>query len=145
MADELSFEVPRDSSGHGPARARAVRDAFANRVSPRQLEDLQVIVSELTTNALLYGTGAIRLRVMLDGGLVRGEVIDDGGGFERAVGERGIDALGGNGLQIVGALAGRWGINEGSSHVWFELGPAGERELADPRLGAQERPDALDD
>jgi anti-sigma regulatory factor (Ser/Thr protein kinase) len=143
LADELSFEVPRHE--HGPAQSRvAVRAAFAGLVPARQLEDLQVIVSELATNALLYGSGDIRLRVLLEDGVLRGEVIDDGGGFEREVGARGIDAVGGNGLQIVGALARRWGINEGSSHVWFELAPGAERAPVEPQLGAGERPDALD-
>jgi anti-sigma regulatory factor (Ser/Thr protein kinase) len=144
LPDELSFEVPRHE--HGPALARGqVRDEFAGRVPQRQLDDLLVIVSELTTNALLYGSGEIRLRVQLEGGLLRGEVSDEGSGFERKVKRRGVDAVGGNGLEMVGALAGRWGIHEGSSHVWFELQPGDEREPVDPRLGAEQRPDELDD
>ncbi len=144
MTDELSLAVPRHDHALGRARAQ-VRETFAGRVSQRRLEDLLVIVSELTTNALLHGTGQIRLRLLLDGGLVRGEVIDEGHGFEREVGARGIDAVGGNGLHMVGVLAGRWGIHEGSSHVWFELAPGDEREPVDPKLGAERRPDALDD
>jgi anti-sigma regulatory factor (Ser/Thr protein kinase) len=144
VADELSFDVPRWEHAPGLARTR-VREAFAGRIPPRQLEDLLVIVSELSTNALLYGRGDIRVRVQLDGGVVRGEVIDDGKGFERAVAQHGIDAVGGKGLHIVGSLAREWGIHDGSSHVWFELAPGEESETADPQLGADERPDALDD
>ena len=114
MAHELSFEVPRDESGPGLSRA-AVRDTFAGRICERELEDLRVIVSELTTNALLYGAGEIHLHVLLEEGLVTGEVFDEGTGFERAVAERGIRAVGGNGLHMVGALAERWGIHEGTS------------------------------
>ena len=144
MTDELSFEVPRND--RGPARSRAaVHEAFAGRVAPRRLEDLLVIVSELTTNALLHGTGAVRLRVQRDGELVRGEVVDEGAGFERKVDTHGIDSIGGNGLHMVGALAGRWGIHEGSSHVWFELAPGDDRESVGPRLGPEQRPDALGD
>jgi hypothetical protein len=144
MVDELSFEVPRHECGPSLSRT-AVGDRFAGHVSARVLDDLRVIVSELTTNALLYGTGEIHLRVLLDDGLVSGEVIDEGSGFERAVAERGIDAVGGNGLHMVGALTRRWGIHEGTSHVWFELAPGGEPRPVDPRLGAERRPDALDD
>lgn len=144
MPDELSFEVPRHE--HGPALARAeVRDAFTGRMQQGQLEDLLVVVSELTTNALLYGRGAIGLEVQVDGGVVRGEVSDEGSGFERQVGERGVDTVGGNGLRMVGALAGRWGIHEGSSHVWFEVAPGDEREPVEPRPGPERRPHALDD
>ena len=121
-----------------------MREAFAEHVSSRQLEDLLLIVSELTTNALMHGTGEIRLRLLLDDGDVRGEVIDEGAGFEREVGARGIDAVGGNGLQMVGTLAAKWGIHEGSSHVWFELAPGADREPVDPKLGPEQRPDALD-
>jgi two-component sensor histidine kinase len=144
LTDELSFEVPRNARGPAQSRA-AIRDRFADRISARRLDDLLVIVSELTTNALLYGDGTIRMRVLLDGGRVHGEVIDEGSGFERKVDRRGIDAVGGNGLQMVGALARRWGIHEGSSHVWFELAPGADPEPADPELGAEQRPDALDD
>lgn len=143
MADELSFDVPRHQSGPGLSRA-AVRDRFAGRVSERELEDLRVIVSELTTNALLYGAGEIHLRVLLEEGLVSGEVIDEGSGFERAVAERGIHAVGGNGLHMVGVLAKRWGIHEGTSHVWFELAPDAPDAPVDPRLGPEQRPDTLE-
>jgi hypothetical protein len=144
LADELSFEVPRDVCGPGLSRA-AVRDSFQGRISARELEDLQVIVSELTSNALLYGAGRIHLRALLEDGLVHGEVIDEGGGFERAVAEHGLEAVGGNGLNIVGALTRRWGIHEGSSHVWFVLAPHADPEPVAPRLGVAARPDALDD
>jgi len=144
VTDELMFEVPRHESGPALARTR-VREAFADRLTLRRLEDLLVIVSELSTNALLHGRGEISVRVQLDGGVLRGEVIDQGGGFERKVQTRGVDALGGNGLRIVGTLSRQWGIHDGSSHVWFELAPGEEPEPAEPRLGPEERPEALDD
>lgn len=122
MTDELSFAVPRDERGPGLSRA-AVRDSFRGRISTRELEDLQVIVSELTTNALLYGDGEIHLHALLENGLVHGGVVDEGHGFERSVRPRGVDAIGGNGLNIVGGLARRWGIHDDSSHVWFVLAP----------------------
>ncbi|MEA2194109.1 MAG: serine/threonine-protein kinase RsbW [Solirubrobacteraceae bacterium] len=144
MLEELSIEVPRDERGPAQSRA-ALTDRFSGRISARRLEDLLLIVSELTTNALRHGAGRIRMRVRLDGGLLHGEVIDEGSGFARKVERRGIDAVGGNGLHMVGALARRWGIHEGSSHVWFELAPGNDPQPADPRLGAAQRPDALDD
>lgn len=143
LADELSFEVPRDERGPGLSRA-AIRDSFGGRISTRELEDLQVIVSELATNALLHGEGEIHLHAVLEDGLVHGEVVDEGIGFERSVRRRGIGVVGGEGLNIVGALARRWGIHEGSSHVWFVLAPDPAPEPVAPRLGAQARPDALD-
>jgi hypothetical protein len=144
LTDELSFEVPRDVCGPGLSRA-AVRDSFRGRISAHELEDLQVIVSELTSNALLYGAGAIHLRALLEDGLVHGEVIDEGGGFERRVAEHGIEAVGGNGLNIVGGLTRRWGIHDGSSHVWFVLEPHPDLAPTPPRLGDEHRPPPLDE
>ena len=114
--------------------ARPCRTRSRGRVPERDLEDLRVIVSELTTNALLYGAGAIHLHVPARGeAWFSGEVIDEGSGFERAVAERGIHAVGGNGLHMVGALTERWGIHEGTSHVWFKLAPGAPDAL--PRRG----------
>ena len=149
MTAELSFEVPRDERGPGLSRA-AVRERFGGQISMHELEDLQAIVSELTTNALLHGAGDIHLRVLLEDGVVHGEVIDEGGGFERTVQRRGIGDIGGDGLNIVAGLSRRWGIHEGSSHVWFELAShpdctAVAQAPVAPRLGADRRPDALDE
>jgi len=144
LTDELSFDVPRDERGPGLSRA-AVRDSFRGRISTRELEDLLVIVSELTTNALLYGAGEIHLHALLEDGLVHGEVVDEGHGFERAVQRRGLGEMGGNGLNIVGGLTRRWGIHEGSSHVWFVLAPDAKPEPVAARLGVDQRPDTLDD
>ena len=143
MSVELSLEVPR--AEQGPALARRVVDArYVEELSPGQLGDLLVIVSELTTNAMLHGAGRIRLRVALEDGRLYGEVVDEGSGFPTDVRERGVDELGGKGLLLVSALADRWGIHEGSSHVWFEIGPDDEREPVEPELGTDERPPELD-
>jgi hypothetical protein len=55
-----------------------------------------------------------------------------------------VEDVGGRGLRIVGSLAERWGVHEGTSHVWFELSPSGDAEPVDPRLGVEERPQQLD-
>ena len=144
MPVDLSLEVPRD--GQGPALARRVVEArYGADLAPAQLDDLLVIVSELTTNAMLHGAGRIRLRVTLEHGRLYGEVVDEGSGFPSEARERGVDELGGKGLLLVSALADRWGIHEGSSHVRFEIGPDDEREPVEPELGADERPAELDE
>ena len=52
---------------------------------------------------------------------MRGEVIDEGGGFEHEIRARGPEDIKGRGLFLVDALTDRWGIHEGTTHVWFEL------------------------
>ena len=78
-------------------------------------------------------------------GIVRGEVIDQGSGFEYEIRDRGTDEVGGRGLFLVEALTNSWGIHEGTTQVWFEL--AAQTDASGPlrpRLGQDERPEALD-
>lgn len=144
MPAELTLDVPRTSQGSTLAR-NEVRDRLAGELAPAQLADLLLVVSELTTNAIEHGSGDIRLSVVIsDDGRVRGEVVDDGSGFAHDVDERGIDDVGGRGLLIVAALAQRWGVHEGTSHIWFELTAHSDRAPANPQLGAERRPPQLD-
>jgi hypothetical protein len=126
-ATELWVQVP--SGRNAPAFARnVVQRSYADELPAQQLADLLVIVSELTTNATLHGVGEISLGVSVENGCVFGEVIDQGSGFVGDVGGHGLDEVGRKGLLIVATLADRWGIHEGSSHVWFELATHDERE-----------------
>jgi anti-sigma regulatory factor (Ser/Thr protein kinase) len=120
LAAELSVQVPRGKDAPALARS-AVRRSFAAELPTQQLDDLLVIVSELTTNAVLHGVGEIRLRVSVENSRASGEIVDQGRGFAGDVRDHGIDEFGKKGLLIVARLAERWGIHEGSSHVWFEL------------------------
>ena len=144
MAVDLALNLPPDPSAPGLARTAAKR-LLDGGVGPERLSDLSLVISELVSNALVHGCGQVVFRLQLDEGIVRGEVIDQGGGFEHEVRARGPEEVSGRGLLLVEALTHRWGIHEGTSHVWFEL-PA--RSAASrpprPRLGQDERPDALD-
>jgi anti-sigma regulatory factor (Ser/Thr protein kinase) len=100
----------------------------------RQLDDVKLLVTELVTNAVVHGRGRITVRGRLDEHRLMVEVIDQGTGFERIVHERDFESVGGQGLNAVEAIASRWGIHEGTSHVWFEL------ERRGPRLGPGNKP-----
>ena len=51
----------------------------------------------------------------------------------------------GRGLFLVEALTNRWGIHEGTTHVWFELAAGSDASRQPrPRLGQDERPQELD-
>jgi anti-sigma regulatory factor (Ser/Thr protein kinase) len=98
----------------------------------------------LVTNAFRHGHGTVRLRLNLESDGLTGEVVDEGTGFEREVRAAGADVVGGRGLLIVSALVREWGIHEGSSHVWFEVGRGPTPETTtEPQLGEAARPDEL--
>lgn len=84
------------------------------------MEDARLVVSELATNALVHGQGAIALTILRLDDRVRLEVIDEGSGAP-AIREISEDRPGGWGLRIVETLSLRWGAHEGTTHVWAEL------------------------
>src|SRR5687768_16669409 len=144
MSVELRLPLPRDDSAAGIAR-KALHLRFADELGRERAGDLALVVSELVTNAVAHGQGAISMTVRVDGEGVFGEVVDEGGGFEREVRERGPEDLSGRGLHIVDALSSRWGVHEGTTHVWFELaGPDAPAKPTEPKLGDDERPAGLD-
>ncbi|MGP4000946.1 SpoIIE family protein phosphatase [Streptomyces sp. 8N706] len=97
------------------------------------VDTTELLVSELVTNALRYGEGEIRLRLLLDRTLVC-EVWDGGLVQPRRRRARDTDE-GGRGLQLVGLLSAGWGSRR-TPHgktVWFELAlPNGESASVDP-------------
>lgn len=84
---------------------------------------LELVVSELFTNAIRHGRGPIEVRLRADDARLRIEVRDCGGGRPalRSV-ERSGPAMGGWGLRFVDALADAWGaeVADGRTTVWLE-------------------------
>ena len=121
---QFSFQFP--PAEDAPAQARAALEVFDQILAPDVLEDVQLVVSELVTNSVKFGPKRpITLALSISGeGIVSGEVIDQGDG-ERArvemIPEPTLD--GGWGLHLVDRVAQRWGVHEGSTHVWFDVGP----------------------
>jgi anti-sigma regulatory factor (Ser/Thr protein kinase) len=143
MAVDLALNLPSDTSAPGLARA-AARRHLSGKLSPERLSELSLVVSELVSNALEHGRGQVVFRLRFDEGIVRGEVIDQGGGFEHEIRARGPEGVRGRGLFLVAALTDRWGVHEGTTHVWFEFAAADASGHERPRLGQDERPEALD-
>lgn len=131
---EFEAELPRANDAPWIAR-RSVADWFGAALGTGELQTAKLLASELVTNAVLHGQGRIVLRGRLDEDRVLVEVIDDGNGFELEVRRRAFEDLHGRGLLIVEAESSRWGIHEGTTHVWFEL------ERPGPRLGEDRKPE----
>jgi two-component sensor histidine kinase len=83
------------------------------------------MVSELVTNALVHGAGAIGMR-LIKGSALLCEVYDDGHELPRLCHADATDESG-RGLQLVSHFAERWGTNrtEHGKVVWFEHPLAG--------------------
>lgn len=91
----------------------------ADMLGVQQREDAALLVSELVTNALLHGVGAISLRIDVETDAVRVEVSDQGNVALEPSPTPG--AHGGWGLRIVDEVADDWGVRAGSTRVWFRL------------------------
>ncbi|MGW0498202.1 SpoIIE family protein phosphatase [Streptomyces sp. NPDC003007] len=126
------WTLPREPRSVGRAREYARAQLLAWGMEPL-VDTTELLVSELVTNALRYGEGEIRLRLLLDRTLVC-EVWDSGLVQPRRRRARDTDE-GGRGLQLVGLLSAAWGSRRTprGKTVWFELPlPGGDTRLTDP-------------
>ncbi|MEV0178173.1 SpoIIE family protein phosphatase [Streptomyces sp. NPDC050625] len=126
------WALPREPRSVGRAREYARGQLVSWDLEPL-VDTTELLVSELVTNALRYGEGEIRLRLLLDRTLVC-EVWDSGLVQPRRRRARDTDE-GGRGLQLVGLLSAAWGSRRTprGKTVWFELPlPDGENTLTDP-------------
>ncbi len=133
VSEPVQVALAREANSAARAR-RLVADLCEAEIDSEELGRAKLLVSELVTNALLHGEGAITLRVRLDADRLLVEVIDEGSGFERVIRQTGLEQPGDFGLNIVDAEASRWGVHEGTTHVWFEI------ERSGPRIGGDKSP-----
>jgi len=121
MPSSVTFDIPRDATA--PHHARRAVENLCDRISPEVAHDVKLLVSELVTNSVKYGgEGALALNVKVtDARTLRVEVVDQGAGFVPAARNRPATEVGGWGLHLVETLSDRWGVYEGSTHVWFEI------------------------
>ncbi|MBW8485817.1 SpoIIE family protein phosphatase [Actinomadura parmotrematis] len=129
--DMASWQLEPDPSMVPRARAQAAAQLAAWGLADLT-DTVQLLVSELVTNALVHGAGAIGMRLVRMGTL-RCEVHDDGPELPRLC-QTGAHDESGRGLQLVSHLAERWGTDrtDRGKVVWFEhalpdpgTGPAG--------------------
>lgn len=133
MSDPLEIELHREPSAGAQAR-RILEELSAGTLDAGELVRAKLLVTELVNNAVLHGRGAITFRADLNQDRLLVEVIDEGSGFERVVREHDDERFGGRGLNLVDAESSRWGVHEGTTHVWFEI------ERRGPRLGVDKNP-----
>jgi anti-sigma regulatory factor (Ser/Thr protein kinase) len=135
MAGRRAFEQELSRGADASRHARRALTAWCGaQLDKDELYKARLLTSELVTNAVIHGKGRILLRGDLNDDRLLVEVIDDGDGFAHELGRRHFEDVGGRGLAIVDAESSRWGIHEGTTHVWFEL------ERPGPRLGLERKP-----
>ncbi|WP_445194897.1 SpoIIE family protein phosphatase [Streptomyces sp. CB02009] len=113
------FLEPEDKS---PGRARRLARRALTRWDLEELTDsVELLISEVVTNAVRYAERPVTLR-LLRTDVLRCEVGDDSPQLPRQRRARDTDE-GGRGLFLVNRLARRWGATRlsGGKVVWFEL------------------------
>jgi anti-sigma regulatory factor (Ser/Thr protein kinase) len=99
-----------------------VRRSLSSWGFDAQAPALELAVSELVTNALEHGDGAIELQLSAQGDELRLEVVDEGRGpAPPALRDVPVDEPGGWGLRMVDEVADAWGADSTSTEtrVWM--------------------------
>ncbi|WP_055483723.1 ATP-binding protein [Sphaerimonospora mesophila] len=120
----LSWHLP--AGRRSPAAARHLTRMSLERWDMGGLSDTaELLVSELTTNAVCHAQGPIRLTLIAQENLLRCEVEDTGHVLPRVDSVKDVDDFdeGGRGLHILDIMACCWGGTRTPTGkvMWFEL------------------------
>lgn len=113
--------LPNDATAPGLARS-FLRDAACDVHHAEVLDEAQLLVSELVTNAVLHGAPPITVRVECDGARLLVSVTD-GSSDPAQLRDAGPDAVSGRGIRLVDFISDQWGVQpaEPGKDVWFTL------------------------
>ncbi|MFB7419817.1 SpoIIE family protein phosphatase [Streptomyces sp. NPDC056210] len=130
------WALPADASVVGTAR-RLVGRQLASWNLDEAAFTTELVVSELVTNAIRYGKGPIRLRLIHDHGHLLSEVTDANSASPHLRHARESDE-GGRGLYIVMRLSSRWGVRHSRQDktIWSDQRLLGEPPDPSVTLGA---------
>ena len=127
MGASRSWSHERDWLG-APGDVAAARWFIADRLHGHGLsnvvDDAQLVVSELATNAVLHAGTAFRVTLTRDDGHVQITVADGGPMPTETSGPSTAHGLGGRGLMMVDHLSSDWGVItniDGGKSVWATL------------------------
>jgi serine phosphatase RsbU (regulator of sigma subunit)/anti-sigma regulatory factor (Ser/Thr protein kinase) len=121
--DAATWRLP--ARGDTAAHSRELASSLLRRwdISDPVRDSALLVISELVTNAVRFGTGPVSLRLVRAGGRLSCEVGDNGNGLPRLRRGELLDDSG-RGLHVVHKLTTRWGVRwtETGKAVWAELG-----------------------
>jgi anti-sigma regulatory factor (Ser/Thr protein kinase) len=110
-----------------PASRSWARSVLTGCVDDRAVDDALLVVSELTTNALLHAGTAFELAVEADGasGVVHVAVTDASTARPVVRTDPAPHATSGRGMWLIERLCRRWGVERhaGGKRVWCEVAP----------------------
>jgi len=116
----LTLHLP--SRPDSPMTARHELIELERELAPETMAKLRLLVTELVANSVRHARGTpIDVTVSLTEDLVRVEVSDGGAGFDHADPDPSPMKTSGWGLFLVGKIAERWGADQETGTVWFEL------------------------
>ena len=111
-----------------PVARHLVREVLRAWRAPQEDGDVALLVTELVANVVDHvgGESLLSLELEFSDGWLR-IAVTDGSAVQPVIGELRGDQPRGRGMQIVDAIADRWGVEEaaGGKRVWFVLGPGG--------------------
>ena len=131
-----SIDLPAAPAAASSARRFARSTLEEQGITGTVLDDAELLVSELVTNAVLHAGTATRVDIDVRGQRVRISVFDGDSRLPQ-VQHYEPDAITGRGLLLVQRIARQWGAERlpNGKVVWFELDGAGLRRT-DARLDA---------
>lgn len=116
----LTLHLP--SRPDSPMTARHSLAELERELAPETMAKLRLLVTELVANSVRHARGTpVDLTVSLTDELVRTDVSDGGGGFDQQSPDPSPMKTSGWGLFLVGKIAERWGADQETGTVWFEL------------------------
>ncbi|MCG7205117.1 serine/threonine-protein phosphatase [Streptomyces arenae] len=116
-----TWEIPPDPGEVADARSSA-RDKLAEwGVADETTFVVELVVSELVTNAIRYGGSPVRLRLIREDELI--VEVSDGGHTSPHLRRAGMDDEGGRGLFLVAQMTERWGTRytPTGKTIWTEV------------------------
>jgi anti-sigma regulatory factor (Ser/Thr protein kinase) len=112
----------QDVASAGAAR-RFMREILGEWDVDELLDSVNLLVSELVTNAVIHAHSEPEVAVVLTADALRVEVTDQGGGAAVLKEAADMDTSG-RGISLVDTMSTRWGIEalaDGGKTIWFEL------------------------
>jgi anti-sigma regulatory factor (Ser/Thr protein kinase) len=115
------------ATSRAPTDARRWLDGLSELRALGQVAfDVRLLITELVANSVRHAGldehDQIEVTLDIRESVLRGEVVDPGPGFTVPARPTSRTAASGRGLQILAAIASRWGISGGRPvTVWFEI------------------------